>query len=171
MDEVDLSGAEQEGLRGKSAGTAGHGIFITASLSVRDLHLLDGIPDIGLKRIQEGRIQVVVNVTVLIVVDFGAVPLLVCIDVLYQESSAVTATIVYGRRNSLVYHNKISWCTVYVQRYNVPNFQISNFSSHAKNLPIHPRHPGPHLSQRCYHAVDTGVNLCQLADYAANACV
>ena len=108
MDEVDLSGAEQEGLRGKSAGTAGHGISITFSLSIRDFHLLDGIPDIGLKQIQEGRIQVVVNVTVLIVVDFEAVPLPACIDVFHQESSAVTATVVYRRRNSLVYHNKIS---------------------------------------------------------------
>lgn len=94
MDEVDLSGAEQEDLRGKSAGTAGHGLSITGSLSVRDFHLLDGIPDIGLKQVQEGRIQVVVDGAVLVVVVVGAVPLAVLIDVLTKEPCTITRAII-----------------------------------------------------------------------------
>ena len=115
MDEVDLSGAEQEDLRGKSAGTAGHGLSITGSLSVRDFHLLDGIPDIGLKQVQEGRIQVVVDGAVLVVVVVGAVPLSAFIAVLHQKPRSITARVVHGAGLPLVDNDEIFRSTIDLQ--------------------------------------------------------
>ena len=78
----------------------------TSAVLIRDFHLLDGVLDVIIEQVQEGSVQVGVDVGVLVVV-VRAVPSSHGVDVFAQQPSAVAARIVHTGRKSLMHHKVI----------------------------------------------------------------
>src|SRR5699024_4920058 len=111
---AQLIAGRQEDFAAQAVGAGCHRTAAARTIVVRDLYLLDGLPDIRIEQIQEGSVQPAVDVRIFVVV-VGPVPLSCGIDVLHQQPGAVAAVIVQAGRLALVHNDEVLRTAVQVQ--------------------------------------------------------
>ena len=108
MRHADFRTGQQEDFRGQAVGPAVDGLAVAGAGAVGKFDLLDLRLDVGVEQGEELIVQVCVDGAGGVVVDVGAVPLAVFVDVLHQQPHAVTARVVGGAGLSLVNDDEVS---------------------------------------------------------------
>ena len=91
--EADFIAGKKEDFAGQAAGPAGHGA-VGGAVYIGELNLLDLRPDVGVKFVEPGVVEVAVDFAVFVVVGVGAVPALLLQAILQKEPGAVAGCVV-----------------------------------------------------------------------------
>ena len=110
MRHADFRAGKQEDFRGQAVGPAVDARTIAGAGTIREFDLLDLGLDVLVEKVEEGAIEVAVDCAGGVVVDVGAVPLAVFVDVLHQQPNAVTARVIRGAGLALVDNDEVSRC-------------------------------------------------------------
>ena len=104
--EANFIAGKKEDFAGQAAGPAGHGA-VGGAVYIGELDLLYLRPDVGVKFVEPGVVEVAVDFAVFVVVGVGAVPALLLQAILQKEPGAVAGCVVKAGRLALVDHDEV----------------------------------------------------------------
>ena len=109
-----LVAGQQEDFTTQSVCAGRHRTIASSAVLIRDFHLFDGVLDVIVEQVQEGAVQIGMDVGVLVVV-VRAVPMSGGLYVLQQQPSAVAALVIQAGRLALMHDQEVSRRTAKVQ--------------------------------------------------------